>query len=372
MNNNDVCFVSTVNTISPIAGADKIELVTVSGYSSIVTKGQYEIGTRVVVFTQDAIIPREIADKFGFTNYLRVRNQVPDINPKKSTAPHLVVKTIKLKGVYSECILLGVKDIDFKPLNIQKYEEPILVVQGPGGVKIRVDKKNPNFLVYHKFPNYKKVPQMFQSQDQVVVTRKIHGTNARFGIVRKTTFSWWERLMIWLDAGIHVKAYTYIIGSHNVQKNSNSKGYYTADYWQIISDRYNIKRQLSDLYITKGTGIILFGEIYGKGIQKGYGYGLDGIDVAFFDMTVDGKYVSREQFLQYTSYMNLPIVEPLYIGHFENCNIDYLLNQKIGYSKTPHEGIVIADPSGDRSRVAKVINNDYLIHNEAIDGTDHH
>jgi hypothetical protein len=64
-----------------------------------------------------------------------------------------------------------------------------------GGRKIRYD-ENPNFHIYYKFPNQKNVPDMFNGNDEVVITRKLHGTNARYGIVKKRKLSIFDRVKL--------------------------------------------------------------------------------------------------------------------------------------------------------------------------------
>jgi hypothetical protein len=49
-----------------------------------------------------------------------------------------------------------------------------------------------------------------------------------------------------------------------------------------------------------------------------------------------------------------------------------VFNNNIEGTKVPHEGIVIKHVSGDRRKVAKVINPDYLIYGEKHDVGDSH
>ena len=44
-----------------------------------------------------------------------------------------------------------------------------------------------------------------------------------------------------------------------------------------------------------GVGVVLYGEIYGKGIQKGYDYGLDEIKFVGFDVMENGEYLDNEK-----------------------------------------------------------------------------
>jgi hypothetical protein len=74
-NNNSVCFVGKVTDIKPIEGADNIELVVVNGWNCISKKGEYKVDDLVVIATTDAIIPFELSEKLGVTNYLRKRSK---------------------------------------------------------------------------------------------------------------------------------------------------------------------------------------------------------------------------------------------------------------------------------------------------------
>lgn len=212
-NLNSVCYINKINSISPIEGADKIEKVTVNGWSAIAQKGIHEVGDLVLCMTTDAVIPQELADKWGVSGYLRKGNRV---------------RTIKLKGVYSEVVLIPLLDVinvrDVKDgddmmsaLNIFKYEPPEIIIQLPGGKRIK-QKDNLNFNKYYKFPNHKNTPNMFNEEDEVVVTRKIHGTSARFGICLKSSLTFWDKIRIFL--GDETARYEYIIGSHNIIKST--------------------------------------------------------------------------------------------------------------------------------------------------------
>jgi len=120
-NNNSVCFVGKVTEIKPIEGADNIELVVVNGWQCIGKKDEYEVGEQVVIATTDAIIPLEMSDEMGVTNYLRKGGRV---------------RTVKLRGVYSECLVFrykrstALKDGEdlMNELGIFKYEPPVKMV----------------------------------------------------------------------------------------------------------------------------------------------------------------------------------------------------------------------------------------------------
>jgi len=372
-NNNSVCFVGKVTDIKPIDGADNIELVVVNGWNCISKKGEYEVNDSAVIATTDAVIPQALSDEIGVTNYLRKGGRV---------------RTIKLRGVYSECLIIPLHDaMDPKllseegkdlmdDLGIYKYEPPVRQVQLAGGRKIKY-KDNPNFHVYYKFPNFKNVPNMFTEDDVVEITRKIHGTNARYGIIKKNKLSLWDKVKRYF--GNEWVEYEFIYGSHNVEKGSDTQGFYDTDVWRTIADRYDIKDKLwahvKTWYSPEliGTGFIVYGEIFGKGIQKNYEYGLDDIEFVGFDVEVNSKYLSVYRSDSELASLKLDYVELLYRGFWSQEIQDaFTFNQFIYNTKVPHEGIVIKEESGDRHKVAKVINPDYHIYAEKKDVGDSH
>ena len=374
-NLNSVCYVGVIGEIRPIEGADNIELAMVGGWQAITKKGEYQVGNKVVVATTDAVIPQALSDLMEVTGYLRKGQRV---------------RTVKLRGVYSECLIIS-KNIFLlrkyptltegedlmELLGIVKYEPPVKMVEmSVGGRKIKYH-QNPNFHVYYKFPNLKNAPEMFNEEDRVSITRKLHGTNARYGIVRKKKLSLLDRVRKFF--GNKWVEFEYVYGSHNVEKGSDSQGFYSTDVWRTIADEYKIKEKLweyvKEYFIPQhfGSGIVIYGEIYGHGIQKNYDYGLKDIKFAGFDIEIDGKYqtFSNEQGIFDT--LDLPKVELLYSGLWDKGTQDrFVFNNFIEGTKVPHEGIVVKDLSGERHKVAKVINPDYLIYGEKNNVGDSH
>ena len=373
-NQNSVAFVAKIDSIVPIPGADNIEQAFIGGWSCIIKKNAHSQGELVVCATTDAIIPQKLADTMGVTGYLRSGTRV---------------RTVKLRGVYSECLIIPFKYADISTkgklsegtdvmsiMGIYKWEPPVKQIQLSSGRKVRYS-ENPNFHIYHKFPNIKNVKGMFTEEDHVEITRKIHGTNARYGIIKKKKLSIIDRVKIFF--GNKWAAYEFVVGSHNVEKGSDSQGFYDTNVWYEIADKYQIKEKLWEQakYMgveEVGTGITLYGEIYGAGIQKNYDYGLKEIKFAGFDFTKDGKYYDTwDTFNIIEVYLDLPYVEVLYRGTWSQSVQDsFVFNNFIEGSKVPHEGIVVKHVSGERNKIAKVINPDYLIYGEKHDVGDSH
>ena len=71
--------------------------------------------------------------------------------------------------------------------------------------------------------------------------------------------------------------------------------------------------------------------------------------------------------------MGLEYVPVLYYGNWsQEIQDKYTFNNFIDKTKIPHEGIVIKINDGDRHKVAKVINPDYLIYGEKHNVGDSH
>ena len=377
-NQNSVCFVARINEVKPIEGADNIEQAVVGGWNCIVQKGQYTEGDLVVVATTDAVIPQELSDSMNVTNYLRKGGRV---------------RTVKLRGVYSECLIISLDSLPqmkkqyakgigyywdegedlMEVLGIFKYEPPAVQVQLSSGRKIKYH-QNPNFGVYYKFPNIKNVQGMFNEDDVVEVSRKIHGTNARYGIVRKRKLSIWDKVKrLFGDKWVN---FEYVYGSHNVEKGSDSQGFYDTDVWKTIAEKYNIREKLwefvksNEYYI--GDGFVIYGEIYGPGIQKNYDYGLTEIEYAGFDVTINGEYQPLNRSFMYHNMLGLRYVPVLKVDVWSQELQERHMFDKIEGTKVPHEGVVIKKIDGSRQKVTKVINPEYLIYGEKNNVGDSH
>lgn len=374
-NINSVAYVAKIDKIQPITGADNIEQAIIGGWSCIVKKGAHSIGELVICATTDATIPRELSESMGIVNYLRDGKRV---------------RTVKLRGTYSECLIIPTSYVNGRSsqnlkvgedmmsvLGITKYEPAPTQIQLSGGRTIQY-RSNPNFNKYYKFPNIKNVKGMFTEEDSVEMTRKLHGTNARYGIVRKTKLSFVDRIKKFF--GNKWVGYEFVVGSHNIEKASDTNGIPETNVWTQVAKQFGIKEKLWD-YVKNhvridniGSGVVLYGEIYGAGIQKNYDYGLSRIEFAAFDITINGNYINAMTAERdVTQKIILPYVPVLYIGPWsQKIQDSFVLNNFIGNSKVPHEGIVIKHISGKREKVAKVINPDYLIYGEKHDVGDSH
>lgn len=372
-NENSVCFSAVIEDIKPIEGAERLVQAVISGWECVIQKDKYNIGDKVVIATTDAVIPFELAESLGVTSYLKNRRKTGQYT----------VKTTKLRGVYSQAMI--VDDLKgnrvnkspkegqdmMKVFGIEKYEEPVEIIQVASGKRIRYQ-KNEHFHIYTKFPNAKNVPNLFQEDDNVILTRKIHGCNARWSIVKKSKVTLWDRIRKLWNPWAY---FQYIYGSHNVEKGGDNLGYYGTDLWKQVGDKYDVENKLWTLI--KSTrdweeGVIIYGEIYGPSVQKYYEYGEKELKLKIFDIKQEGNYLPYDEFQSINSIcFQLPEVEVLYRGKFLEAPIEGHMTDIIPGTKVPEEGVICR--TEDMSKIAKYVSPLYLeFQSKKEDSTDFH
>lgn len=344
-----------ISNIQPIEKADKIELAIVKGWQCIVQKGQYEIGDLVIFCPPDSIIPADLIEKYKL-EFLKKNSRVD---------------TQKMRGVISQGLIL---DFDCLPkiicvnegqdvaniLGITKYEPPEPPCSTRGGQQVSKRKPNPLFDKYTDIYNINNFNQIFEEGEEVVITEKIHGSNARYANLPVDTNYLWGKIL-----KLFKKDYEFVYGSHNIQKKITNihKGFYSEDIWSKIAKKYKIAEWLPKDYI-------IYGEIYGKKIQE-LTYGMDDIDIRIFDIKYKGKYLNWIEFLTFMSFANdkcgLRYAPVLFRGNYNNETRKLLsTGNSILAPNQMREGCVIK-PIKEREQrplgrvILKSINPEYLL-----------
>lgn len=130
MTERKLASIVTIDAIDPIEGADNIEVATVKGWKVVVRKGEFEVGQNAVYFEIDSALP---LDKPEF-EFLRPRGVKEVVHDGQEKEVH-VLKTIKLRGQYSQGLLIPVADWEVDVMGVGadvsnlygvfKYEPPI-------------------------------------------------------------------------------------------------------------------------------------------------------------------------------------------------------------------------------------------------------
>jgi RNA ligase (TIGR02306 family) len=366
--------VERIVSVEDHPNADRLDLVQVLDWRCVARKGEFKAGDLAVYIPIDSLLPQTFED-FLFP---------PDSKIKLDKHR---IKTIKLRGAISQGLVIPCSDVDkfhtdfvalpgpqfnnielrarwkegwdvTESLGITKYEPPAPRFQGAnnaGAIKTAV---NPNFRKYTSIENAKNYPGVFQPGEPVIVTEKIHGTNFRAGFVPTVANTFWKKVKKFFG---RLPEYEFVFGSHNIQLQDRpfDKTFYVTNLYAEIVQKYDLKTRLLN-------GEVIYGEIYGAGVQKDYTYGhADGQrSLVVFDAMFDGQYKNAEEHMN----LGLPTVPVLYEGPYDH---ELILQFTKGASvlcpsQAVREGIVVkprveaTHPMIGR-KILKFINDDYLL-----------
>lgn len=369
-----------IHEIREHPNADRMELAIIGGsggWQCCVQKGAHAAGDLVIYFPVDSILPSDLEAKiFG-----------PDAKVKLSKGR---VRTIKLRGAISQGLAVGLDTLKVpstvycgqdltKWFGVTKWEPPAEGSPGTNARKATLRNTNPNFHKYTDVNHLRNYPDALVGET-VVAFEKIHGTNFRAGYVPYVAYTRWEKLkhqvMGWL-LGIKPR-WQFVYGSHNVQlqqKPNRKTGFYhnkldQGDPYTRIVEQYRLKNKLQP-------GEVIYGEIYGHGIQKNYAYGCEPgeIKMVVVDLKKGDRYVNASELLEWCYIVELDWAPILYNGPYdaqklENaCSGPSILCPK----QKVREGIVVRPVTEAASHMGrmifKMLNPDYLM---AKDNTEHH
>lgn len=349
----DVCKIVKVENHP---NADRLDLVTVKGWTCIVGRDNYTVGDLVIYCPPDSIIPENIIEEYKL-EFLKKCGRVGTIKLRKCISQGLILNIPEGKN-WKEG-----KEVS-KELGITKYEPPVSRISLNSGGKHTKKKKNPLFDKYTNIENIKNYNTVFKEGDIVVITEKIHGTNFRAGNLPRYKDNLWGKMLSFLFG-----KYEFVYGSHNVQKTvTNIKmGFYGEDVYGRIAKKYNLKEIIPEDYI-------LYGEIYGKGIQE-LEYGMDDIDVRFFDVKYKGTYLNYHDCVTFCLNKQLPRVPVIHLGMYKaECLKNHTEGNSLLAFTQIREGCVVKSVKEKYThtvgrKILKSINPEYLCKKNR---TEHH
>jgi len=331
--------------------ADRLDLVTIKGWQCVAGKDEFKKGDRAVYIPIDSILSESLEEKLFKNSKIKLNNHR--------------VKSIKIRGAISQGMLVSLKTLELEGkaegddvtilLGITKYEPPVEFIGAAKGQK-SIKQSNTYFRKYTDIENFKNFNDIFKDNEGVSVTEKIHGTNFRCGYVHYDTNTILKKVLKFL--GLAPK-YEFVYGSHNIQLQENPCE--ANIYWEIV-EKYKLRQVLKP-------GEVVYGEIYGDGIQKGYTYGCQkGVrEIVFFDVMVNGKYLDNYGFRCFFVDRRLPLVPEIYFGPFSLKIIKDLMKKpsQLSPAQSTMEGVVIKPYKEEASRIGrkvlKFINDGYLL-----------
>jgi RNA ligase (TIGR02306 family) len=324
--------VTRIAEVRPHANADSLELATVGGWQMCVKKGVYHDGDPVVYFEQGTILPREVADRLGVTQYLSERT---DIDGNRV----LIIHRVRLRGEPSFGLVIAAEpgmavgqDVA-DHYGASKFFPPVRTQAGDS------ESGHPRFPAYVEIENMRSYPDVLRDGEEVVATEKIHGTNCRVGFV--------------FEGG----RLTLMAGSKGLRRKMppDEEALRLNTYWYPHT-LPGVSALLGALRQRGAEQAVLYGEVYGRGIQA-YHYGQNVIAFRAFDLMVDGQYVDHDEFCALCALHDVDMVPVVYRGAFALGTIKAVSegDSLVGGSQG-REGVVVR-PTAERQdpRIGRVI-----------------
>lgn len=367
-------IVVAVEHVEKHPNADRLDIVRFAGWNIVTQKGNFSSGDRAVYFPIDSVLPSELE--------LELFPPESKIKLTKSR-----IKTIKIRGAISQGMLVPANDPSIvsrcgqvfmgdditDKLGVTKYEPPVEQQPLSFGVA-KPKKKHPFFPEYAKIGHLKNYPDLFTEGDQVVVTEKIHGTNFRAGWVPVQLDTFWKRFTYMVKKIVgRADEWEFVYGSHavNISDKGYGNGFYPKNVYSEAVQNYGLEHKIPK-------GYVIYGEIYGSGIQKGYGYGLEPHEhrLAIFDVLVTDhnyqqRYLDWEGVEHFSKATLLPLVPVLYKGSYKPEVIDDWVGGKsvLSPAQNVREGCVIKPWVETKCwigrKMLRAINPEYLLKAES-------
>ena len=299
------------------------------GYPVVFKTDSYMLGEKVVYIPVDALVP--LADpRFSFLS-------------ETAGKEFYRIRAKKLRGIFSMGMLIpaedewGVGQNVQEALGIQKWEPPL-----PKGRNINAyseQVRDPGVIpMYTDLESLRKYGHVLEEGEEVVITEKIHGANARY--VYASGEFW--------------------CGSHRTFKKRDSR-----NLWWHLAEKYDLENKLSQF-----PDIGIYGEAYGQVQDLKYGANVDEVKLSAFDAydSKQGRYLDYDDFAKLCAQIDIPVVPLLFRGPWNN-GLRELAEGKSTFADHVREGFVVR-PIKERwhdkmGRVAlKLVVQGYLLRKE--------
>lgn len=327
-----------IDKITRHPNADNLEIATIKGWQVVVGKGLYSEGAHVVYVPPDSVLPEPLADRLQVAKYLSKGR----------------VKSVKLRGEYSfglafnPLMALGhsypMGHDCAAELGITKWQPPVKILQGDQAPD------DPDFHRYTDIENINNFPDVMNGL-HVVIAEKIHGTNTRVGFVNGQ----------------------WMAGSHNTRRKPSESGDFGL--YGFALSLPHVKKAIEWLANKEGKNVIMYGEVFGKGVQD-MEYGLSGLDYAMFDIMVGGRYMDWSAKLHVANEFDIQMPHVIASGsHMTLAEIKSCSIGPSGIGGTMREGVVVTpsvevpynEKLGGRL-ILKSINPEYLTRKNGTEG----
>lgn len=333
-----------IGKIGKHPNADTLSITQADGFPVIFRTGDFNTGDLAIYVPVDSLLP---LDNPAF-RFLAKAEPTPGSYHR--------LKALRLRGIFSRGLLVtfsvpvdqGVPAESFLGMNmaeslgIKKWEPELPVTMNSEQLS------DPGFAPKYGVEHYERFKHFFQPDDEVLVTEKIHGTNARFG---------WYKDEFW-------------VGSHNSWRKRDDRNV----WWQVAA-QYDLENRLKTV-----PGLIVYGEVFGHKIQDlAYGCKTNERQFRVFDIfdTNNGYWLSPQQVYDFCADQGLETVPMFYRGPYTPEAFEHLKDGPSTFDpKQIREGFVIRlrtprhyEYLGTAHVVLKSVGEEYLLRKG---GTEYH
>lgn len=329
-----------IDSISPIQGADAIEVATVGGWKVVVKKGEFSAGELAVYCEIDSFIPHQLAP---FLTKSEKPKEFDGILGER-------LRSIKLRGQISQGLLLKTDCEDNSALKIGDKTFPCIENYDVSDI-LNVKKWEPPVPAQLTGVAKGSFPSFLRKTDQ----ERVQNLKNELFEWRKAGFTW--EVTEKLD-GSSMTVY-WNNGNFGVcSRNLDLKEDDNNSFWQAARNN-----QLFEKLSIINRNIAIQGELIGEGIQKNR-YGLKGQKFLVFDIyDIDqGEYMRPTHRIQLCDRLELSRVPQLFSHKEFSGDIDEILKFAEGTSvlyNIEREGVVFKCNESELS--FKAISNKFLL-----------
>lgn len=390
----ELAYVVKIDNISPIIGADRVELAHIGGWRIMVKKGQFQVGDFAIYFEIDSKVPEKEPFMFLEPKHFKVKTQkyfkgtvisqgllmAFDDFILNSEVPSWVqsLKSQINKGINIEheglTKIIGVtyaveEDNKRKAASVDKYKKMVQrhpnifkqswakwMMRREWGRKLmfmffgkKKDKKNewPSWVSKTDEERVQNMTWILEDKSEWIATEKIDGTS--------TTATYRK---------IGKKKHEFYICSRNVVFDKPDKGcYYDTNVYTEMAEKYHFEDVLATLVEKYNLEwATLQGETYGVGIQKRE-YGLKEHDFAGFNLIFSDRgrlnSVEAKEILSEYDIPWVPIVDEHFVLPDTVEELLTIATDKSIIDGGMREGLVFRSQDGTRS--FKAVSNEFLL-----------
>ena len=295
--------------LEPHPNADSLSIVRVYGYNVCVRARDWTAGGLGAYIPPDSLVDTTRPEFAFLAREGRTLERI---------------RAVRLRGTMSQGLLIAAPDGSrigddvADCLGVTHYEPPVPMTMGGENRP-----PPPGYHPVYDLESWYRYKHLIVDREEVSITEKLHGCNARF---------------LWVDG-------QFFVGSHRNWKQQDKKNL----WWQAVEQNPWVEG-----WCRAHPGLTVYAEVYGQVQDLKYGHGRGEYSIAVFDVLQAGRWLERDDSGVYvddanahayarTAEYNLSLVPEIYRGPYSENKMQTLINGPSMIPNANHlrEGVVI-------------------------------